>query len=103
MKKIVDFIGRLPTTNLRISSSIIMALGTWVKVLATGWEPTVAWLGFLVAWAGIDAAQFTAKRMTHINTDGTTLWGSNGNGHKQTPEGSVDRRQDGEEDGTEPI
>jgi len=94
MKKIIDFIGKLPTTNVRIVSSIVMALGTWVKVLSTGWEPAIPWLAFLVAWAGVDAAQFTAKRMTHIPNNGNT---------QPVSSDALRRRTEGEEDGTEPV
>ena len=100
MKKILDFIAKVPTTNTRIVSSIVMALGTWIKVLAIGWEPPVVWLGFLVAWAGIDAAQFVAKRATHLTEEGHTIWKTNG---KSKSKDTSIRRDYGEEDGTEPI
>lgn len=101
MNKIIDFIAKVPTTNIRIISSIIMALGTWVKVLVIGWEPPIVWLGFLVAWAGIDAAQFAVKRATHLTDEGHTVWSANGNTKRFKD--TLVRRDFGEEDGTEPI
>lgn len=101
--KIIDFLAKLPTTNARIVSSIIMAFGTWIKVLVTGWEPSLVWLGFLLAWAGIDAAQFVAKRATHITPEGHTCWKANGNGENRIFEDTSVRRDVGQEDGTEPI
>lgn len=57
-------ISRLPTTNLRIATSLLLALGTGVRVLLSPWEPPTAWLVFLLGMMGIDVAQFTAKRVT---------------------------------------
>lgn len=59
------WIATLPTTNLRILLSLVMAAGTGGKVMVTTWEPTWEWLAFLCVWAGLDVAQFTAKRITH--------------------------------------
>jgi hypothetical protein len=36
----------------------------WVRVLASTWEPPLEWLGFLSLWAGLDVAQYRAKRAT---------------------------------------
>ena len=103
MQKIIDFIARLTNTNVRIVSSIVMAFGTWIKVLVTGWEPSLVWLGFLIAWAGIDAAQFVAKRATYITPEGHTCWKANGYGNNNVSEETLVRRDLGEEDGTEPV
>jgi hypothetical protein len=54
----------MPSTNLRILVTLILAIATGVKVLATGWNPHVEWLGFLSLWAGLDVAQYFAKRKT---------------------------------------
>jgi hypothetical protein len=58
------FFAELPSTNVRIAASILMALATGVRVVALGWEPSYEWLGFLVLWAGLDVAQFGVKRTT---------------------------------------
>lgn len=103
MQKFIDFMAKLPTTNVRIVSSIVMAFGTWIKVLVTGWEPSLVWLGFLIAWAGIDAAQFVAKRATYITPEGHTCWKANGHETNRVSKDTLGRRDLGEEDGTEPI
>jgi len=103
MHKILHFIAELPTTNARIVSSIVMAMGTWIKILATGWVPTWEWLVFLIAWAGIDAAQFATKRITHVTEEGHTVWGRNGNVVDQFSKETKIRRDFGNEDGTEPV
>lgn len=65
MNKLMDLLARLPSTNARIAMTLLLALGTGVKYWSSGvWEPSVEWLAFLVAWAGIDVAQFAAKRKT---------------------------------------
>ncbi|GIW90780.1 MAG: hypothetical protein KatS3mg109_1350 [Pirellulaceae bacterium] len=58
------WLSELPTTNTRIAVSLVLALATGGRVVATGWEPPIAWLGFLLAMMGLDVAQFTAKRLT---------------------------------------
>ena len=68
----------MPSTNVRIATSILMALLTCLVMLLTAlvqalfsrgqaWEPSEIWLGFLVLWAGLDVTQFIGKRST--NTD----------------------------------
>jgi len=65
----------MPSTNVRIAGSILMALATcFVMLLAalivvlrgvgTSWVPSYEWLGFLVLWAGLDVGQFIGKRTT---------------------------------------
>lgn len=70
------FMGELPSTNVRIANSILMAMGTFLLMAVTalivvlrggegqGWEPSEIWLGFLVLWAGLDLGQFMGKRTT---------------------------------------
>lgn len=70
------FMGELPSTNMRIANSILMAMGTFLLMAVTalivtlrgiggnGWEPSEIWLGFLVLWAGLDLGQFMGKRTT---------------------------------------
>ncbi|GIW89947.1 MAG: hypothetical protein KatS3mg109_1978 [Pirellulaceae bacterium] len=59
-----QWLAQLPTTNTRILVSLVLALATGARVVATGWEPPLSWLGFLLAMMGLDVAQFTAKRLT---------------------------------------
>ena len=54
----------MPSTNVRIAATIVMALATSVRVVGWGWEPPTEWLLFLGGWAFADVAQFTAKRAT---------------------------------------
>ena len=54
----------MPSTNVRIGTTILMALGTGVRVIGLGWEPPSEWLLFLTGWAGLDVLQFGAKRAT---------------------------------------
>lgn len=61
----MKWLATFPSTNGRIVLSLVMAAGTCVKVLVTGWEPTWEWLVFLTAWAGLDVVQFTQKRKTY--------------------------------------
>jgi hypothetical protein len=62
----------MPSTNVRIANSILMAMGTFVLMAVTAltgkaWEPSEIWLGFLVLWAGLDLGQFMGKRTTDAN------------------------------------
>ncbi len=65
----------MPSTNVRIANSILMAMGTFLLMAVTAlivvirgdgksWEPSEIWLGFLVLWAGLDVTQFLGKRST---------------------------------------
>ena len=69
------FLKTMPSTNVRIANSILMAMGTFLLMAVTaiiallrgagdGWEPSEIWLGFLVLWAGLDLGQFMGKRTT---------------------------------------
>ena len=65
MNRLIDFLAKLPSTNARITMTLVLSLGTGIKYWVSGtWEPNIEWLAFLVTMAGIDAAQFTAKRKT---------------------------------------
>jgi hypothetical protein len=59
--------GKLPTTPARISVTLLVFVGTAIRYWLggpQGWEPSLEWLGFLAAMAGIDAVQFYTKRAT---------------------------------------
>lgn len=64
MKWSWTWIAEMPSTNVRIGATILLALGTGVRVVVLGWDPPESWLLFLTGWAGIDVLQFGAKRMT---------------------------------------
>lgn len=58
------------TTNLRVYVTLFMVIATGFNLFFTG-KVDANWLIFLGAMAGIDTAQFTAKRFSH-RPDGTT-------------------------------
>jgi len=67
--KFLKWIEVAPTTNLRILSTLVLAVGTairyWIASGATDtWEPSWEWLTFLAAMAGIDVVQHYNKRKT---------------------------------------
>lgn len=67
----LELLAKLPSTNARIVTSLVLALGTGIRYVAfakpDGWEPSIEWLGFLVTMMGLDVAQFAAKRSTHVD------------------------------------
>lgn len=65
MDKIMEWIGKIPTTNLRILVTLLLITGTAFRYWANGgWEPGVEWLAFLAAMSGMDVAQHYGKRLT---------------------------------------
>lgn len=65
MQKVVEFIGRLPTTNLRIVITLLIVIGTATRYWTSGsWSPSIEWLMFLTTMSGLDAVQFSQKRKT---------------------------------------
>lgn len=77
MTRLLDWLGKMPSTNTRIAVTLVCVLLTAVAYCVawrapdSGWE---AWLAFLAAMSGLDAMTFFAKRKTHTE--------------KQSPEGS---------------
>ena len=75
-EKLLDLWGKLPTTPVRITVTLCCVIATTVRyilshehVLPNGtvesfWQPSLEWLGFLVAMSGLDAAQYVGKRAT---------------------------------------
>ena len=72
-----SWLGTMPSTNVRIFNTINLVTLTAIRYLLSDirllglgiefgkWEPSPEWLGFLLLMAGIDGAQFLAKRKTH--------------------------------------
>lgn len=70
------WLGALPSTNFRIFVTMLLAVITTLRYVASGigvsargmhvdtWTPSGEWLLFLTALAGIDVAQFATKRTT---------------------------------------
>lgn len=64
MDRLWEWLAKMPSTNVRIAATILLALGTGIRVVGFGWDPPLDWLGFLIVWAGLDVTQFSAKRAT---------------------------------------
>lgn len=64
INRLWDAVARMPSTNVRIVVTLVMAMATAVRVVVFSWTPPVEWLGFLTLWAGLDVAQFGTKRST---------------------------------------
>jgi hypothetical protein len=60
----MKWVAELPTTNLRILLTLVMAAATAGRVMWTGLVPSWEWLAFLCIWAGLDITQYSAKRLT---------------------------------------
>lgn len=61
---VIEWLGQVPTTNLRVVVSLVLAVATGVRVLVTWTAPPWEWLAFLGAMMSLDVAQFGAKRLT---------------------------------------
>lgn len=64
MPVIWRWIAAMPSTNVRISVSLILSFGTGMRVIWAGWAPPGEWLMFLAGMAAIDTGQFIGKRVT---------------------------------------
>lgn len=68
LDRLLELIGKLPTTNVRIAVTLSLVIGTGVVYLHSAtWNPSLEWLGFLAAMTGLDVTQFWAKRLTQKN------------------------------------
>jgi len=62
---LIERFAKVPTTNIRVFVTLYLALRTAGHYFATpGWEPSLEWLGFIAALAGIDVTQWVRKRTT---------------------------------------
>lgn len=57
-------IENLSTTNFRIAASVLCIVATTISVLHFGAHPSIEFLVFLSAVAGLDTIQFLGKRLT---------------------------------------
>ena len=71
-RRLLSWIGSLPTTNARIAVTLACTVATCARVVATGWHPDEAWLLFLAGMSGIDVAQFGVKRVTQVEYKAAT-------------------------------
>lgn len=70
---LIEWLGRVPTTNLRICVTLVVILATAARYLSSAtWVPNLEWEAFLVALAGVDSLTFVAKRKTQHPTPPTT-------------------------------
>ncbi|HLA82999.1 MAG TPA: hypothetical protein VJP78_15495 [Thermoleophilia bacterium] len=60
-------VAEMPSTNVRISATILLSLMTGVRVVWLGWVPSIEWLGFLVVMSGLDAGTYLGKRATNMD------------------------------------
>jgi hypothetical protein len=61
---VIEWLGQVPTTNLRVIVSLVLAVATGVRVLIVWTAPPWEWLAFLGAMMSLDVAQFGTKRLT---------------------------------------
>jgi hypothetical protein len=63
--RVLDLLGRLPTTQARMVTTLAIILGTAVRYWSSiTWIPSDAWLVFLGSLSGVDVAHFASKRLT---------------------------------------
>ena len=62
MNRLLDWLGKLPTTQARVTVTLAIALGTAVRYFVGGWEPSWEWLMFVAGMSGLDVTQFHLKR-----------------------------------------
>ena len=80
MKRILEWLGQLPSTNTRIAVTLVCVFGTAVRYWASSsWVPDAGWLAFLAAMSGIDVLQFHSKRTTQTPPSGSAGSPSDGN------------------------
>lgn len=61
----IERLAKVPTTNIRMFVTLYLAVRTAGHYFATpGWTPSLEWLGFITALAGIDVTQWVKKRTT---------------------------------------
>ena len=70
MNRLNQFLATFPSTNGRILLSLLLMLGTGIRVLVSWTAPPWEWLVFLGAALGIDVVQFGMKRATQHNGQG---------------------------------
>lgn len=63
----LERLATLPSTNVRIFVTLLVFIATAIRYLTAsdGWTPSLEWSGLILGMAGVDVAQFLAKRRTH--------------------------------------
>ena len=59
---LIERIARLPSTNLRVFVTLLLAMTTAGHYYTSTWQPSTEWLGFILGLSGLDLAQFHSKR-----------------------------------------
>lgn len=69
VQRALGLVGQIPTTQGQFCIAAVVTLGTASRYLLSGilfaaWEPSVAWLAFMLSLWGVATTQFVAKRAT---------------------------------------
>jgi len=83
-------IGEAPTTNIRILTTILLAVGTGIKYWSSvggsnAWVPNWEWLLFLAGMSGLDVWQHNNKRKTEWTPEQLARADVIKNGHGTPP------------------
>ena len=63
--RLLELIGKIPTTQAQFVVAAMLWLGTGGRYLtSTTWVPAYEWLAALLLLTGVSTAQFVAKRTT---------------------------------------
>lgn len=63
--KWLDIVNNTSTTNVRVFVTLFCTLVTMFAYVGNVINPSWDWLLFLIIMSGIDAAQYTSKRITY--------------------------------------
>lgn len=58
------WLAEMPNTQAQLAGALLLAFGTGARVIALGWEPSEAWLLFILGLGGIGTVGYLGKRMT---------------------------------------
>jgi len=65
LERALAILGRLPTTELRVWTTLAVFVYTAIRLDPPHWDPGWDWYLFLAAMAGLDVTQWVMKRKTH--------------------------------------
>lgn len=61
----MNWLIKLPSTNALVATVIFMVVATTIRVMVDHWTPPDGWFPFVISFATLVSAHFTAKRITH--------------------------------------
>ena len=63
----LDVINNISTVNIRVFVTLLCVIITTISYTfgVYDWQPSWEWLAFLATMSGLDAMQYTSKRMTY--------------------------------------